>query len=89
MRRSLVLSLAWLALGGGLSTPVAVAHVDRPCPCTYPGGIAQQGEVVCLEVAGQRQLARCEMVLNNSSWHFLGTPCSPTAKLGPRHPTLS
>jgi hypothetical protein len=89
MRRSIMLSLVWLAFGGGQAVPVATAHVHRPCPCTYPGGTAQQGEIVCLEVNGKHELARCEMVLNNSSWRFLGTPCDPSANHGPSRPARS
>ena len=56
------------------------AHTGQPCPCRFPGGVAPPGAVICLEVDGKRLLARCEMVLNNSSWRFLGESC-PIAAL--------
>jgi hypothetical protein len=62
-------------IGGALLAGAAVAHTTHPCPCRYAGGVAPQGAVICLEVDGKRSLARCEMVLNNSSWRFLDRPC--------------
>ena len=53
----------------------AEAHTTHACPCRYPGGIAPPGAVICLDVDGKRSLARCEMVLNNSSWRFLDESC--------------
>jgi hypothetical protein len=81
MRITILGSLVWLAWSTCLPPTTALAHTDRPCPCVHPDGVAQQGEVVCLEVDGKRQLARCEMRLNNASWHFLGTSCGPTAMI--------
>jgi hypothetical protein len=45
------------------------------CRCLYDGGRAEQGKTVCIKTAEGYQLARCEMVLNNSSWKFLDKPC--------------
>jgi hypothetical protein len=67
--------VAGALLGGALLAGVAVAHTTYPCPCRYIGGVAPQGAVICLDVNGKRSLARCEMVLNNSSWRFLDQPC--------------
>lgn len=80
----IALVLFGLAIGSGFAGTTAVAHPGRPCPCVHPDGTAQQGETVCLDINGQRQLARCEMVLNNASWHFLGTPCETVALAGRR-----
>jgi hypothetical protein len=83
-RRPLV---AGALIGGALLAGVAFAHTTRPCPCRYPGGVAPPGAVICLEVDGKRSLARCEMVLNNSSWRFLDRPCpiaSPATPDGTR-----
>jgi hypothetical protein len=82
MHASILLPVVGLVLGASLPAPIVQVHADRPCPCSYPGGTAQQGETVCLEVDGQHRLARCVMVLNNASWHFLDESCTPTASSG-------
>jgi hypothetical protein len=78
--------LAGALIGGALLAGVAVAHTTHPCPCRYAGGVAPQGAVICLEVDGKRSLARCEMVLNNSSWRFLGQPCPIASRAIPVRP---
>lgn len=45
------------------------------CRCLYRGGEAKQGETACIITAKGPTLARCEMVLNNSSWTILNKPC--------------
>lgn len=81
MRSATALSGA-LALAATMLLGSSVgAHIYHPCPCRHVGGIAQPGETVCLDLYGKRQLARCEMVLNNSSWRFLGAGCGVTAGL--------
>jgi len=83
MRLSILLSAGGLVLGGSLPSSIALGHVDRPCPCSYPGGVAQQGETVCLNIDGRQVLARCGMVLNNSAWRVSGERCEPTASSRP------
>ncbi len=75
-----------LLIAGALLAGVAGAHTTRPCPCRHPGGVAAPGAVVCLDVDGKRSLARCEMVLNNSSWRFLDQPCPIDAPTRPAPP---
>jgi hypothetical protein len=82
--------VAGLLIGGLLVAGLflfraAGAHVTHACPCRYPGGLAPPGAVVCLDVDGKRSLARCEMVLNNSSWRTLDQPC-PIASTRPARP---
>jgi hypothetical protein len=68
-----MLRLAALALVLSASCPwTAAAH---NCRCLYAGGIVAQGKTACIKTANGYQLARCEMVLNNSSWKFLEKPC--------------
>ncbi len=44
--------------------------------CLANGRAYQQGELACLELpCMQPYLARCEMVLNNSSWRKVGDIC--------------
>jgi hypothetical protein len=69
-----------LLIAAALLVRAAGAHTTFPCPCRYPGGVASPGAVICLDVDGKRSLARCEMILNNSSWRFLDEPC-PSASL--------
>ncbi len=81
MRVAASLLIGGLLIAGALMAGAAGAHTTRPCPCRYAGGLAPAGAVICLDVDGKRSLARCEMVLNNSSWRFLDQPCpiaSPT-----------
>ncbi|HWL70919.1 MAG TPA: hypothetical protein VNS22_21440 [Geminicoccus sp.] len=80
MNRARFLHLAWLAvLLAGLPSTSSDGHADRACPCRHAGGMAEQGDIVCLDVNGKRQLARCEMVLNNASWRPLGIDCDVTS----------
>lgn len=49
------------------------------CKCVAKGKRVDLGTVVCLEVtSSQRYLARCERVLNNTSWKKIEDDC-PTA----------
>jgi len=50
--------------------------------CLANGKSFQVGQVACLTLAGQSHLARCEMVLNNTSWTKVGEVC-PEDPLGP------
>jgi len=57
-------------------TTVGVTRpAEADCKCLYAGGIAKQGETACIKTASGPRLARCEMVLNNSSWTVLDRPC--------------
>ena len=80
------LLIGGLLIAGALLARAAGAHTTHPCPCRYVGGVAPPGGVVCLEVDGKRSLARCEMVLNNSSWRFLDKPCPIASPTSPARP---
>ena len=45
------------------------------CTCIYKGGKVQEGETACIWTAKGDTLARCEKVLNNTSWKLLNLPC--------------
>lgn len=45
------------------------------CTCKFQGGDAKQGETRCIKTATGPKMARCEMVLNNSSWTVLDENC--------------
>ena len=70
----LLFAVAAMAPGGAVA--------EHRCQCLYQGKKFEQGELVCIRVDGATRLARCEMLLNNSSWTFLGRGC-PTALFSP------
>ncbi|TPM31576.1 hypothetical protein FJ967_25150 [Mesorhizobium sp. B2-3-4] len=43
--------------------------------CLANGKSYQVGQTACLNVADQSHLARCDMVLNNTSWTKVGDSC--------------
>ena len=49
------------------------------CTCRAKNVVASEGEVVCVQTANGGRIARCEKVLNNTSWKFLPGSCSPDA----------
>ncbi len=67
MARVLAALLCAALLAGG-----AAAH---DCKCLYAGGVAKQGETRCIKTSDGPRLARCEMVLNNSSWTVSKQTC--------------
>lgn len=58
------------------------------CKCLYAGGEVKQGETACIKTVAGPRLARCEMVLNNSSWTVLDKACNieQSLILPPLHP---
>lgn len=44
--------------------------------CLANGKSFNIGETACLTVDGESRLARCDMVLNNTSWQTIGDKCS-------------
>jgi hypothetical protein len=84
MRIAIMLSLNWLLLASSSSGSQTAAPAELVYVCRYPDGIAQQGETICL--AAQRQLARCEKVLNNASWRLLGIECDLPPPMDDRAP---
>lgn len=45
------------------------------CQCRAGGEYYNTGSLICLGKGKNRQLARCEMSLNNTSWKMLGEQC--------------
>jgi hypothetical protein len=68
---------AVLALGA------APAFADPQCLAN--GKSFQIGQVACLTLAGQSHLARCDVVLNNTSWTKIKNDC-PGTTLAPHQP---
>jgi hypothetical protein len=73
--------LVALALIGAVAGQTMSAAAD--CLCRGSDGTNfQQGELACIKTAKGPQLARCEMVLNNSSWTIVRDDC-PSAMSAP------
>jgi hypothetical protein len=58
-----------------LATASAAAGEKSRCTCKYDGGDVKQGDTACIKTSKGKSLARCEMVLNNTSWKLLDQPC--------------
>ncbi len=66
---------------------------EADCLCRANGEQYKHGQLVCLKLPQGSQLARCDKVLNNASWRFLGQSCeqisglqSPVPKTPPLQP---
>jgi hypothetical protein len=57
--------------------PIQVQAIQTPhnCTCRAKGTDFQVGDLVCLSTPNGASMARCEMVLNNTSWKVLNAPC--------------
>jgi hypothetical protein len=53
-----------------------------PCRCRFRGNAYRLGDTVCMTTHLGVQLARCDLLLNNTSWVPIGVPC--TISLLPR-----
>ncbi|MBA1139394.1 hypothetical protein H0241_03865 [Mesorhizobium sp. CCANP35] len=51
----------------------AAALADQECLAN--GKSYQVGQVACLTVSDQSHMARCDLVLNNTSWTKIGDTC--------------
>jgi hypothetical protein len=47
-----------------------------PCRCRFRGNAYRLGDTVCMSTHLGVQLARCDLVLNNTSWIPTGVPCT-------------
>jgi hypothetical protein len=55
--------------------------------CLANGKSFQIGQVACLTLAGRGHLARCDMVLNNTSWTKVQDDCPETTLAPHQHIT--
>tara|TARA_Y100000815_G_C13110496_1_gene412938 strand:+ start:214 stop:498 length:285 start_codon:yes stop_codon:yes gene_type:complete len=66
---------------GLLAVGITSALAAPDCQCVTKGTRVDLGTVICLEVSPSvRYLARCERVLNNTSWKKLEDGC-PSARI--------
>jgi hypothetical protein len=70
------------SIGAALLVGAAVSPASADCTCRGPGVVAHHGQTICLRTPAGLRLARCEMVLNNSSWTFLPDPCPEASREG-------
>lgn len=68
--KTVLLGLSLAGLAFAYTTP---AQAD--CQCVAAGKKYHIGEVACLNLPQGKRLARCSMVLNNSSWEKLEDSC--------------
>jgi hypothetical protein len=47
-----------------------------PCRCRFQGNAYRLGDTVCMNTPLGVQFARCDLILNNTSWIPTGTPCT-------------
>lgn len=66
-----------LALAGLLLTQFP-ARAD--CQCLANGKVFEQGQLTCIRLSSGIFLARCEKVLNNSSWKKISDGCPQAAQ---------
>ncbi len=59
----------------GIGLFIGSAPASAECTCRARNVVAIEGEVVCLNTPLGQRLARCDKVLNNSSWTFLPGAC--------------
>ena len=52
------------------------AHAE--CTCKYKERDIPEGTTICMQTPNGAQMAKCEKVLNNTSWKFTNAVC-PTA----------
>ena len=61
-------------------TPATAMSADAICSCKANGQTYELGEIACFTLPSGQKRARCDRVLNNTSWTFLDGDC-PSAAL--------
>lgn len=72
--------LACISLTFALGVFAQSASAASNCTCRGNGSDVPEGQTICLKTSAGAKLARCERVLNNTSWTILEEDC-PTAAL--------
>ncbi len=86
MKQLLTIALMAAVFGGSALDP-QLAQAGPNCTCRHSGGDVLEGQTACIKTPLGMGMARCERVLNNTSWTMLDVPC-PLANaevLGPPH----
>ncbi len=66
------IALLGLIGAAALSFP---ANAGPKCVCRANGTTFEEGQIACIRLPSGNKLARCEKVLNNTSWKMLGDGC--------------
>jgi len=78
------LLIAFLAISATATIGSVAALAAPDCQCLANGRKVALGSVVCLQISpSQSYMARCERVLNNTSWKKLEDGC-PSASYLPK-----
>lgn len=73
-------ALAMLAACGLAAVALPAPALAGPdCTCRHSGGDVHEGQTACIKGPNGMTMARCEKVLNNTSWRMLDQPCPYTA----------
>jgi hypothetical protein len=78
---TLVLCAAAARAGAHVPTPMSYRGMKNadgvpiPCVCVAEGKILALGTRICLQTPDGRQMARCELAVNVTSWVPTGAPC--------------
>lgn len=75
----IILAMTATAQNGG---QLAGDYAKRDYVCQANGEFFNEGETACLDIPGAPRLARCETVLNNSSWTPMDGSCRPGEPVG-------
>ncbi len=67
------------AVFAALLLAASSAFAGPDCKCVSNGEFFVQGEHTCIKTNQGYRLARCDMVLNNTSWVMTGESCPLTA----------
>jgi hypothetical protein len=73
----IVLSIAFIGL--------SASSANAECTCRNRDIDVSEGKTVCVQTPKGPQLARCEKVLNVTSWRFLGEGCLVVGVEGDQH----
>ena len=65
-----------LVIAIALTIATSNVFAGEDCTCKYKNVDIPEGQIACLQTPNGEQMARCERVLNNTSWKFLGGGCS-------------
>lgn len=74
MKQLLAITLMGTVLGGSALLATSV-HAGPNCTCRHAGGEVAEGQSACIKTPKGMSMARCERVLNNTSWKMLDMPC--------------
>lgn len=84
MQKRLIAASIMVAFAAAATVP-AYAGPNGGCTCRHKDGDVLEGQTACIATPRGMSMARCERVLNNTSWKILDEPC-PTARLQPPGP---